>query len=76
LRIYAKILNMKDNSEIEVSKEGSNRVWTLFQFMGAARKYAREGYKIVKVETDDMTTYSELTQNYPNMLVLYKEREG
>jgi hypothetical protein len=74
LKIHAKIIDLKDNHEIEVSKEGSNRVWTLLQFMGATRKYAKEGYKVLRVETDDLTTYSELTQNYPKMLILLTDK--
>jgi DNA polymerase elongation subunit (family B) len=76
LKIHAKIIDLKNNREIDVSKEGSNRVWTLLQFMGTAKKYAKEGYKILKVETDDLTTYSELTQNYPKMLVVLTEKNS
>jgi hypothetical protein len=76
LKIHAKIVDLRDNHEIEVSKEGSNRVWTLLQFMGATRKYAKEGYKVLKVETDDLTTYSELTQNYPKMMVVLTEKSA
>ncbi len=76
MKIHAKILDLKDNHEIEVSKEGPNRVWTLLQFMGAAKKYAKEGYKVLKVETDDLTTYSELTQNYPKMMVVLMEKNA
>jgi hypothetical protein len=76
LKIQAKIIDLNDNHEIEVSKEGSNRVWTLLQFMGATRKYAKEGYKVLKVETDDLTTYSELTQNYPEMMVVLTEKSA
>lgn len=76
MKIHAKIIDLSDNHEIEISREGSNRVWTLLQFMGTARKYAKEGYKVLKVETDDLTTYSELTQNYPKMMVVLTEKNA
>jgi molybdopterin converting factor small subunit len=41
----------------------------LLKFLSKSRKFANKEHKVLRLATDDLTTYSEFKQQYPRMNV-------
>ncbi len=78
MKIIGSYFNLQSGETHHVEESGRNRTIVLLNFLRKSRKFANKEHKVLRLATDDLTTYSEFKQQYPKMNVelLEESREN